>query len=213
MKSVSAYSCENHKKPHKMQGFSLMELMIALAIFAIMATLAYAGLDSVMRADQANKQQLTQLKQVQRAFLFIEKDLRQLQNRVVTTAYSQTKAAFINENIDENLLEVSVGGYANPAGIARSSIQRVRYVLVDDHLQRWVWQYPDYPESDDPLKISLLAQVERVSFLAFDQKGSGDQNQAALDSSSSSQIPTAIEVSIEHKQLGELTRLIAVYPP
>ena len=59
-------------------GFTLIEVMIALALFALIAVAGFTLLDSVLRTQVATDDRLARMAQVQRAMLVVSTDLDQI---------------------------------------------------------------------------------------------------------------------------------------
>ena len=82
--------------PHqRLSGFTLIELLVAMAIFSLMTVVAYAGIAAVMQNDKSSFEHETELKRLQRTFVFIEKDLRQLSARTRNDGYSELQSPLV----------------------------------------------------------------------------------------------------------------------
>ena len=77
----------------KQQGFTLLELLIASIIFAIMAIMAYGGLANVMDNSRASEQALTRLQQVQQSIAVISRDFTQILPRAIRDEYGNVHQA------------------------------------------------------------------------------------------------------------------------
>ena len=64
-------------------GFTLLELVVVLAIFGIVAVMAYGGLNNVLKARVAIEDNLQRVSELQRAYLRMREDFQQLQPRAV----------------------------------------------------------------------------------------------------------------------------------
>ena len=69
------------KNRQRQRGFTLLEVMIALTIFAVISTLAWQILDGAMRTSSATESSTAKLNQLQRAWSLMERDFFQLQAR------------------------------------------------------------------------------------------------------------------------------------
>ncbi|UCE89614.1 MAG: type II secretion system minor pseudopilin GspJ, partial [Pseudomonadota bacterium] len=74
-------------------GFTLLELLVALAVFAVMSAMAYGGLSSVLNMREQTDAAAQRLASVQRAFLRIERDLEQSVTRGVRDAFGSMQLA------------------------------------------------------------------------------------------------------------------------
>ncbi len=74
------------KKIQHQRGFTLLEIMIALTIFAVISTLAWQILDGAMRTSNATDRNAAKLNQIQRAWSLLERDFFQLQARYSSNA-------------------------------------------------------------------------------------------------------------------------------
>jgi len=128
-------------------GFTLLELLIAMVIFSTMSLMAYAGLNSVLTSNRITEAYEKDLKGLQRSMMFLEKDIRQLVARPRHAGYGESFAAVQTDLGLEGVLEFTRSGNPNPAGVLRSSLQRVRYVLDEGELQRWSWSLVDHLEA------------------------------------------------------------------
>lgn len=200
------------------KGFTLLELMIAMSVFAIMSTVAYMGLDSIMRSDAANKKQLESIGDLQRAFMFLERDLRQAQPRKARISYGQVLGEMLVGRDVNQLLELTVGG--NPVfsdKAKRSSMKRIRYVLEDEVLYRYQWQHVDYSEAQEPLKMKLLERVQAMNLVLLDENGKPKSNQSenstGVPETTNAQgtLPAAVQLEIELENMGKIIRLLPVY--
>lgn len=194
-----------------MKGFTLIELLIAMAIFAVLAVMAYSGLRTVITTSQGVERQIIQLEELQRAMTMIEADLRQIVPRAVNTDLGQRKQAFELGEGSDLLAEFTRGGYPNPAGVLRSSLQRIRYSLDDEgNLLRRSWQHVDYTSSVEPQSLVLLAGVESVDWRLLDENNrwatSWKKDEAKI-----AEVPKAVELTIKHQQFSEIRRLIPIY--
>lgn len=186
------------------KGFTLLELMIAMAIFSFMSVVAYAGLANVLISNEVITEQEKKLKALQRSMMFFERDIRQLVSRPSQTGYNQQSPAFSYGLDSEGLLEFTRAGNPNPAGLVRSSLQRVRYDLEDKKLTRMSWALVDHIDAE-PINIPLMEGVESFELRLLDNKNEWQTNWSSNDV-----IPLAVELSLKHDYWGLIVRLIPV---
>ncbi|MGA4634205.1 type II secretion system minor pseudopilin GspJ [Pseudomonas solani] len=192
-------------------GFTLLELLIAIAIFALLALGTYRMLDSVLASDRATRAQEQQLRELVRAMAAIERDLQQVNPRPVRDAYGEWRGALVGESGDNDSVELSRGGWRNPLGAPRSRMQRVRWQLSGEKLERRYWTVLDQAQDSQPQVQQALDGVTRLKLRYLDKSDNwvevwpadGETGDKSLE-----KLPRAIELTLEHRRYGELRRVL-----
>ena len=66
------------------RGFTLVEMLLAIALFAMLSLTALTVFRGVLKNDEITQRKSTQLTQLQRALAIVERDLTQAQARAPT---------------------------------------------------------------------------------------------------------------------------------
>lgn len=190
-------------------GFTLIELLIAVSIFAVLATVAYGGLDAVLKTREHTKKVAIRLSELQIALTIMQRDIEQATNRSVRDEFGDNRAAFIGNNESGSYIEFTKNGYANPLKQARSSLQRVTYHFSEGELIRSTWPVLDAPQGMVPNGATTLTHLTNVSFRYLDSNNKWQQNWPSdnLDKTSQPALPVAVELLLEYKEWGEIKRL------
>ena len=118
----------------RMRGFTLIEILVALAIFALMAVMLFGGFIAVSNQVDWSRARAARLQQIQTAMLYLARDFSQLQPRPVRSELGDFKEAALSADARSiYLATLTRGGWSNPAGIPRSTLQRVAYQLRTDN--------------------------------------------------------------------------------
>lgn len=189
-------------------GFTLLELLIAIAVFAIMAALAYGGLSSVLRAREATAAGALRLRAVQQTMLLLGRDLDQAVPRSIRDQYGDVKPALYG---GADWIEFTHDGWANPTGALRSELQRVAYAVRDKKLVRDSWQVLDRAPDSTPYEATLLNGVTSLTLRYLDaadtwQESWPTQQQQGI-APQQLPLPRAVEVTLKLKPWGSITRL------
>ena len=198
-------------KPKTLQAFTLLELLVALAIFAIIAIMAYAGLNTILTARQQTEQHAAQLAQLQITFLWLGRDIEQLVERAIRDQYGDRQAILQGKNSN---LELTRAGWRNPARQKRSSLQRVAYFLEDKILYRSYWWVLDRAQDTSPIKMDLLNNVNAFKLRYLDKLLKWHEQWPPLNfiPSQAENVPPisklrAIEVTLTVEGWGDIIRL------
>lgn len=202
----------------KQQGFTLLELLIASIIFAIMAIMAYGGLDNVISNSQASKQALKRLQQVQQTVSVLNRDFRQLIPRPIRDEFGNIQPYLSAGNNIDYLVEFSRGGRVNPGGLLRSTLLRVAYQFDEETLVRLQWPQLDRTQEEEPKKTTLIDNLEAVTIRFLDPAGEWQEQWPPLNAASANApgtaiatiYPLAIEIILQLKDWGEIRRLYQV---
>jgi general secretion pathway protein J len=197
------------------RGFTLLELLVAMAIFAILGTLALSGYTELQRQSEYAEQRLERLREVQRAMQAIAQDLGQIEPRPVREPLGETvlPAVLATESIDYGL-QFTRSGWSNTAGLPRPTLQRVGYRLDGEGLWRDHWPVLDRTLATEPTRVQLLAGVRNVRFRFMTPSRDWVERWPTSDSlgvaGSERQRPAAVEVTIDLEDWGEIRRVIEV---
>ena len=194
----------------RQSGFTLLELLVAIAVFAIIGVLATGGLNAVLDQSAIASDGLERLNRIQRSVRLISDDLYQLHPRTVRDELGRaTEAPVIANDQNDFLIRFSRAGWRNPAGLPRSSIQRVQYRLEEGELIREYWPVLDRTLGLEPESTVILDDVAEVDFEFLDYDNVWQQQWPSQDTEQS-QWPKAVRIKIEIEGLGTLQRLIEV---
>jgi len=173
------------------QGFTLIELMVALFITAVIFAVGYGAINQALKNHSQVKEHQDRLSEVQTAVRIMVQDFSELSARPIrdqlgqnwqaciitptpdalsdssgsttsTAAASAPAAPDDDDDTDDSnpppddggpdLIAFSRGGWANPAGIQRPTLERVSYRFANGILRRMHWTVLDDVEAGMPVR-------------------------------------------------------------
>jgi len=191
-------------------GFTLLELLIALAIFALIGIAAYNGLDTSLAVRSQLQRDSQRLGEIQLALHFLERDLEQAIARPVRDGYGSRQPALQANGSAGTLFSLSHAGWDNPLAAPRSQLQRVEYRLREQTLWR-VYQ-PSLDGTAEERQSALLSGVDevRVRWLDRARQWQSSWPSQSADATAAYTLPRAAEVQLRLRDWGEITRLLAL---
>ncbi len=192
-------------------GYTLIEVMIALMVFAIITTISASVMYHVFDIRSRVAQQAKQLEELQLVMTRLQHDATQLIARSVRTPDMQEVAAFVGTY---QYMEFTRGGVVNPKAIAkRSELKRVAYLCTKGMLVRRSWEALDTPErnhyEDQPLLQNLatcsFAYVSKYQQIMPQWQATVSQNREAMEV-----IPSGIQVTLNLPGWGKMTFLLVI---
>ncbi|MCP1104705.1 type II secretion system minor pseudopilin GspJ [Serratia nevei] len=190
-------------------GFTLVEMLLAIALFAMLSLTALAVFRGVLKNDDITRRKSTQLTQLQRALAIVERDVTHAQARSpigdkrLPAAPEFAALQTAGEDADFQLLLIR-NGWPNPqARLPRATLERVAYRYRQGRLERL-----SYPNLSSPQaaarSVLLLPEVTRFR-LRFYQQGEWLTAWRA-----GGLLPQAVEIVVETPALGEVRRIVAL---
>ena len=202
----------------RQQGFTLLELLIASIIFAVMAIMAYGGLTNVMDNSKASQEALLRLKQLQQTVSILNRDFLQLQRRPIRDEFGTTQLSLTAGNNVDYLIEFTRGGRKTPPALIRSSLVRVAYQFEEGELIRFQWPQLDRAPNTEAKKSVLVDNVKNVTIRLLDQNNEWQELWPPLNTTTTApnspnvtiNSPIAIEVVLELNDWGDIRRLYKI---
>jgi len=193
------------------RGFSLIELLVALAVFAALAAAAYGGLAQIAATRGALAKQQDRFAEVVRAVSMLERDLRQAISRPVRGNGSGEWLPALAGTGDR--IELTRVGFANPLAEPRSNLERVAYALDAQKLQRGRYAALDRAPGGTPIATAVLDGAQMLSFRYLGSDGAWRSTWPPSDAPSNGTLtyellPRAIEFRIATNDVGELRRVV-----
>jgi general secretion pathway protein J len=214
------------------RGFTLVELLVALFITAILFAMGYGALSQALTSRKEVDEQSARLTAVQQAMRVMEQDLELMQPRpardplgngyeaaVVVSQNASSPASAADSSTTTQalpLLSFTRGGWANPAGLPRSELQRVSYLLRDGKLIRQNLPVMDTTAATTVVERELLDQVDALTFQYMDESfaWSGSWPTPGMQMSTPQELwrarPIAVKIVLSLKDTGVLTRIVEV---
>lgn len=208
----------------RLAGFTLVEILVALAVLAVVAVMAYGGLRQVLVARDHLAASDRRLAQVQKALLIMASDFALAVPRGVRDE-TGTRWPALSGGADSDpdiLLRFTRAGRPNPTGLRQSGLERVAYRYHDGRLERLLWPTLDRDSRTAPLSGVLLDHVRSVvvRFVgaganAVSNTGLGWVEQwppsgARFTAQAGAGLPAGIEISLKLKDFGTVRRVFVL---
>lgn len=190
------------------QGFTLIELMVALLIFGLLASAGVMLLSGSVSAQGAVKQRLEDMALVQRASAAITADLAQAQPRISRNVEGLSVPAFWGQRDPQQpLLRFVRSGWSNLDHAPRSTLQKIEYWLNDGRLERVTYPMVDGSVPNAP--STLFENVTLFSTRYRDAKGTWRDDWRSVQPDL---LPQAVEMRVTRASQPPLTLLFLVGP-
>jgi len=196
------------------KGFTLLELLVALSIFGLLAAMSYGGLQAVLNQQWHTEQAADRLSELQKMYLVMQRDIEQLVPRIVRDEFGDAQQPLVGNDT----LRLTRGGWRNPAGRQRSTLQRVGYAYEEQQLVRYTWSVLDRAQDSEPLKQPLTEDIDSLQIRYLDRDNAWKEQWPDASGIIGGEVategllelpelPKAVEVTIEHKTYGTLVWL------
>jgi general secretion pathway protein J len=195
------------------RGFTLLEVMVALAIFAVLGLMSSQMLTRIIKIHDVAITRGDQLGELQRAMQIMQRDVLEMTFRSVRDEMGDP-IPVIRVGTDI-VLELTRSGWRNPLGQRRSELQRVAYQVKDETLMRYYWNVLDRAEDSVPEAQELLHHVTALEVHALDAGGNDHAYWPLVgDQTTDPTLQLAgIKIRFDVTPFGEVTRIWDVPQP
>lgn len=195
------------------RGFTLLEVLVAVAIFVVLSSLAYAGLTRMLEGRDRIEAERERWRTLALAFAQLEDDLALARPRGARDVDGSVLPAFRGQPVDprplgEPSLEFTRGGVFVSGAGATTDLQRVAYRLKDGVLMRLTWPTLDRPPGVQVREIALLPNVKNLTLRLHAPNGGWSERWPIGDDKSA--VPDAVELAFDVVGIGRLTRVLLV---
>ena len=201
------------KRRHS-QGFTLIEVLVAMAIFGVLTILAYMSLGQTFTSADMLSARMDRLQSIQRTMRYLSNDLAAASPRPVRSELGDTYLpAVMVSAANDFALAVTHGGWSNPAGLPRSTQQRSVYLLEENKLYRIYYNVLDSTYANNAISTEILDGVESLEFRLIQDNGEVTNQwppQGAQGPAGDRLRPRAVEIVLTLEGEGEIRRIIEV---
>jgi general secretion pathway protein J len=202
-------------------AFTLVEVLVALVIFAVLAVIGYRTLSSIFDARERLSQQSSVLRDQALFFTRLEADLGALLPRKTRNAdgVSEPELMVLSAAVSavDPVIVFTRTGFAGASG-ANAAPQRIGYRLNDGKIELLVWDGIDAAPRALPNTYSALANVREFRWRVLDRSGNWRADwpirtgvpSATAASVVSSPFPAALELTLVQGDAAPIVRLFAL---
>ena len=140
-------------------GFTLIEVLIAMLIFAVLSTMTFQALEGSLRVQERAEQHARSLNAFQVAWTVMLHDFVNLARRPVRGVFGDLQRAFVQQDGDCEISFTRVSGEGS-IFFARAGLQRVSYCLLEGNLYRLVWPVLDRVQATEAQQGLLMENVD-----------------------------------------------------
>lgn len=189
----------------KHAGFTLVEILVALFIFAILAVMMADGLHRLIVVQSETNQQASRLRELQFAMVRLNNDITLTIDRPITDAHGKITPSFFGE--PQHLELTRTGGTEEAA--QQSILMRVAYEWKNNTLQRDTWPTLDRAENTKSHAQTILTDVQSCRFEYLDAKNEFHAGWP-LQSQLTQTLPRAVRITCQLNHAGKLSQTIAI---
>jgi general secretion pathway protein J len=195
-------------------GFTLIEVLVAMAIFGVLTLLAYLSLGQTLANSELLSNRMDRLQAIQRTMRYLTNDFTSAVPRPVRNQLGDGyMPALMVSAANDFALALTHGSWSNPAGLRRSTQQRTVYLLDEDRLLRVYYTVLDSSFANIAITTEILDGVESIEFRLMQDNGEfttqwppdGMQGLPALHGR-----PRAVEIVLTLQDEGEIRRIVEV---
>ncbi len=192
------------------QGFTLIEVLVAIAIFASLSVGAYQVLNQVQRSNEISQERTARLNEISRALVLMDADFRQMAARQFRSDGKEASSQFLIwqdyllGSEQKGIVFTRLGWHNPQQQFPRGEVSKVAYTLKDGVLDRVWWRYSDTSAGQEGIVAPMLTKVESWSMrFYFDNKwiSTWDKEQA---------LPSAIAVKLTLEDYGDIERIYLI---
>jgi general secretion pathway protein J len=188
-------------------GFTLVEMLIAIAILGIILGVAYRVLDTMLATRDRVSEEYRRWRDVARAVAWIERDLDALQARPIRDQSDRLAAALVGSasRTPAEQAGIAFTRSGDPEEGGRGAApRRVGYRVHDGALERLSWRVLDQAPRSTPTATAILTGVAGLGVRYRDAQGQWQQEWSRPT------LPTALNITIRLATGERITRVIAV---
>ncbi|HMM75837.1 MAG TPA: type II secretion system minor pseudopilin GspJ [Gammaproteobacteria bacterium] len=189
------------------RGFTLLELLVATAIFAIAAQLAYGGLRQILHAREQLVPRHESAAALRYAVTLLTQDINAAAPRAVRDALGEPAAA-LQTNVGDALLVLSRRDPVRATLLDGVAIRRVGYLVRDGELVRLSWPVIDVVQGTRPAAQVLLAGVRELRLRFMAESGTEWSDLWPIASDDPAALPRAVEFELVFEDGRTLRRLL-----
>lgn len=197
------------------RGFTLIEILVAVTVLAIMAVAAYAGLNALIQARTDGRKQMREFERLQLAMVTMTRDLEQAVARPVRTSSGEIEPGMLGGDNNVPVLLLTRNGRPNPLQKPRSDLERIAYGVDKDQLIRYSYPVLDRTVESNPRRQVLLKHVTAFTVSFMDQFGQVSPDWPPLNSEAHKYDridPVAITVTLDTRRWGKIKRVVGIAP-